>query len=62
VLLYYGYSILLGAAALLIDSRMAKLITLLALGVGTLALLAWLARRTMVPEDRSGSGAPRPGL
>jgi UDP-GlcNAc:undecaprenyl-phosphate/decaprenyl-phosphate GlcNAc-1-phosphate transferase len=62
VLLYYGYSLLLGAAALLIDSRMAKLITLLVLGIGALTLLAWLARRTMVPEDKSGSGAPRPGL
>jgi UDP-GlcNAc:undecaprenyl-phosphate/decaprenyl-phosphate GlcNAc-1-phosphate transferase len=62
VLLYYSYSLLLGAAALLIASRLAKLITLLALGLGTLALLAWLARRTMAQEDGSASSRSRPGL
>jgi len=50
VLLYYAYSMALGAAALLIDSRMAKLVTLLVLGLGTLGLLAWLARNTMSKE------------
>jgi len=47
VLLYYGYCLILGAAALLINSRLFKLIVLVVLGLGTLALLAWLARRTM---------------
>ncbi len=47
VLLYYAYCIVLGAAALLINSRLLKLIVLVVLGLGTLALLAWLARRTL---------------
>jgi UDP-GlcNAc:undecaprenyl-phosphate GlcNAc-1-phosphate transferase len=47
VLLYYAYCILLGAAALLISSRMLKLATLLVLIAGTLALLFWLARRAL---------------
>jgi UDP-GlcNAc:undecaprenyl-phosphate GlcNAc-1-phosphate transferase len=49
--LYYGYSIGLGAAALLINSRLLKLITLVLLGVATLLVLAWLARRTMGAEQ-----------
>jgi hypothetical protein len=60
VLLYYGYSILLGAAALLITSRMAKLLTLLVLGLGTLILLIWLARRTMTTGDTSEPDSPPP--
>jgi len=47
VLLYYAYCILLGAAALLISSRLLKLVTLVAVGAGTLFFLAWLARRTL---------------
>ncbi len=47
VLLYYAYCILLGAAALLIGSRLLKLITLIVIGIGTLALLSWLTRRTL---------------
>jgi UDP-GlcNAc:undecaprenyl-phosphate GlcNAc-1-phosphate transferase len=62
VLLYYAYSILLGAAALLIASRMAKLITLLVLGVGTLALLVWLARHTLAEGDGSGSSTAPPSV
>jgi UDP-GlcNAc:undecaprenyl-phosphate GlcNAc-1-phosphate transferase len=50
LLLYYGYSIVLGAAALLINSRLLKLMTLVLLGVVTLIGLAWLARRTMGAE------------
>jgi len=45
--LYYGYGIALGAAALLINSRLLKLITLVLLGLGTLLFLAWLARRSL---------------
>lgn len=60
VLLYYGYSILLGAAALVITSRMAKLLTLLILGLGTLILLVWLARRTMEAGEAAGPGRPPP--
>ena len=52
LLLYYGYSIALGAAALLINSRLLKLITLVLLGVGTLLALAWLARRTVGAEEK----------
>jgi UDP-GlcNAc:undecaprenyl-phosphate GlcNAc-1-phosphate transferase len=47
VLLYYAYCILLGAAALFINSRLLKLVTLVVVGMGTLALLAWLARHTL---------------
>ncbi len=47
VWLYYAYCSLLGAAALLIGSRMFKLATLVVLGAGTLTLLAWLARRAL---------------
>lgn len=46
VLLYYAYCIILGAAALLIDSRLLKLGTLVVLGIATLGFLAWLARYT----------------
>jgi UDP-GlcNAc:undecaprenyl-phosphate GlcNAc-1-phosphate transferase len=51
VLLYYAYCILLGAAALLISSRLLKLIILVVLGLATLALLAWLARHTVRKES-----------
>jgi UDP-GlcNAc:undecaprenyl-phosphate GlcNAc-1-phosphate transferase len=53
VLLYYAYCAAFGAAALLIDSRLLKLITLIVMGLGTLALLAWLARphHAPLPED-----------
>lgn len=51
VLLYYGYCILLGGTALLMNSRLLKLITLVILGVGMLALLAWLARSTLRKES-----------
>jgi UDP-GlcNAc:undecaprenyl-phosphate GlcNAc-1-phosphate transferase len=50
VLLYYAYCITLGAAALLINSRLLKLITLVALGAAALILVAWLARRTLRKE------------
>ena len=50
VLLYYGYCALLGASALLISSRMLKLGTLVALGIATLGILAWLARHTLRKE------------
>jgi UDP-GlcNAc:undecaprenyl-phosphate/decaprenyl-phosphate GlcNAc-1-phosphate transferase len=50
VALYYGYCITLGAAALLIQSRLVKLGTLIVLGVAILFFLAWLARRA-VPEE-----------
>jgi UDP-GlcNAc:undecaprenyl-phosphate GlcNAc-1-phosphate transferase len=55
VLLYYAYCITLGAAALLIQSRLLKLVTLLLLGVATLVFLAWLARRTLRGK-RKGDG------
>ena len=51
VLLYYTYCLTLGAAALLINSRQLKLVTLVALGLGTVVLLAWLARRTLRREE-----------
>jgi UDP-GlcNAc:undecaprenyl-phosphate GlcNAc-1-phosphate transferase len=54
VLLYYAYCITLGGAALLIQSRLLKLITLLVLGACTLAFLAWLARRTLRRESKAG--------
>jgi UDP-GlcNAc:undecaprenyl-phosphate GlcNAc-1-phosphate transferase len=47
VLLYYAYCVVLGAAALLINSRLMKLVTLLGLGIGTLVLLALLTRRNL---------------
>jgi UDP-GlcNAc:undecaprenyl-phosphate GlcNAc-1-phosphate transferase len=50
VILYYAYCIILGAAALLINSRLLKLTTLVALGLATLVFLAWLARRTLRRE------------
>ena len=50
VLLYYGYCAVLGASALLIDSRLLKLITLVLLGFTTLGVLAWLARQTLQKE------------
>jgi UDP-GlcNAc:undecaprenyl-phosphate GlcNAc-1-phosphate transferase len=51
VLLYYAYCILLGAAALLISSRLLKLVALVGLGVVTLILLVWLARTTLHKDD-----------
>ena len=51
VLLYYGYCALLGTSALLIDSRLLKLITLVVLGSATIGVLAWLARQTL-QKDR----------
>jgi hypothetical protein len=51
VLIYYAYCIALGAAALLINSRLLKLITLVGLGLVTVAFLAWLARRTFQREE-----------
>jgi UDP-GlcNAc:undecaprenyl-phosphate GlcNAc-1-phosphate transferase len=45
VLVYYAYCLLLGTAALLINSRLLKLAALVFLSIGTLVLLAWLARR-----------------
>jgi len=50
VLLYYAYCVLLGVAALLISSRLLKLITLVGLSVGTLVVLAWLAKSTLRKE------------
>jgi UDP-GlcNAc:undecaprenyl-phosphate GlcNAc-1-phosphate transferase len=50
VLLYYGYCALLGAAALLIGSRLLKLGTLVVLGIATVGILAWLARQTLRKE------------
>jgi UDP-GlcNAc:undecaprenyl-phosphate GlcNAc-1-phosphate transferase len=50
VLIYYGYCILLGTAALLMNNRLLKLGTLVVLGLGLLALLAWLARTTLRKE------------
>jgi UDP-GlcNAc:undecaprenyl-phosphate GlcNAc-1-phosphate transferase len=50
VWLYYAYCIVLGVAALLIQSRLLKLITLVGLGVSTLVFLAWLAQRTLRRE------------
>lgn len=51
VLLYYGYCALLGASALLIGSRLLKLITLVVLGIATLGILAWLTRQTLRKEQ-----------
>ncbi len=53
VLLYYAYCIVLGSAALLIDSRLFKLVALVGLGVVALIFLAWLARHTQAEKDRS---------
>jgi UDP-GlcNAc:undecaprenyl-phosphate GlcNAc-1-phosphate transferase len=47
VLLYYAYCLSFGTAALLINSRLLKLITLLVMGISTVLFLAWLARRTL---------------
>lgn len=51
VLLYYAYCVSLGAAALLISSRMLKLAALAALFAGTLVLLVVLARRALQADD-----------
>jgi len=50
VLLYYAYCLALGMAALFINWRLLKLATLLVLGIGTIALLAWLARHAVRKE------------
>jgi UDP-GlcNAc:undecaprenyl-phosphate GlcNAc-1-phosphate transferase len=54
VLLYYAYCLILGVAALLIQSRMLKLISLVFLGGLTLLFLAWLARH---PSARQGQAS-----
>lgn len=54
VLIYYGYCLLLGTAALLVSSRLLKLVTLLVLGLGTLILLAILAKASLRGERDSG--------
>ena len=51
VLLYYGYCAALGVSALLISSRLLKLGTLVALGIATVGILAWLARQTLRKEQ-----------
>jgi UDP-GlcNAc:undecaprenyl-phosphate GlcNAc-1-phosphate transferase len=51
VLLYYSYCALFGTAALLINSRLLKLVTLVVMGVSTLLFLAWLARYTLRKES-----------
>lgn len=51
VLIYYAYCLVLGAAALLIGSRMLKLLVLVVMGLGTMIVLAWLARHTLRKED-----------
>jgi UDP-GlcNAc:undecaprenyl-phosphate GlcNAc-1-phosphate transferase len=51
VLLYYAYCIILGAAALLINSRLLKLLTLVVMGITTLVVLAWLARSSLRIEN-----------
>jgi UDP-GlcNAc:undecaprenyl-phosphate GlcNAc-1-phosphate transferase len=51
VLIYYGYCILLGATALIVSSRLLKLITLVVLGIGTLFLLAAVARANLRREE-----------
>jgi hypothetical protein len=53
LLVYYGYCILLGAAALLIASRLLKLVVLLVLGLVTVAFLAWLARKRVTGEKKT---------
>lgn len=50
VLLYYGYCVLLGATALLVSSRLLKLVTLIVMAIATLVLLAWLTRSTLRKE------------
>jgi UDP-GlcNAc:undecaprenyl-phosphate GlcNAc-1-phosphate transferase len=47
VLCYYAYCLVFGAAALLINSRLLKLTTLVLLGMSALLFLAWLARHTL---------------
>jgi UDP-GlcNAc:undecaprenyl-phosphate GlcNAc-1-phosphate transferase len=47
VLFYYAYCLVFGAAALLINSRLLKLTTLVLLGMSALLFLAWLARHTL---------------
>lgn len=51
VLLYYAYCVVLGTAALLINSRLLKLTTLVVLGIGTLVMLTWLTRGTWRKEN-----------
>jgi UDP-GlcNAc:undecaprenyl-phosphate GlcNAc-1-phosphate transferase len=51
VLLTYSYCLAFGIIALVINSRLLKLLTLVALGAGTLIFLAWLARHTLQRES-----------
>jgi UDP-GlcNAc:undecaprenyl-phosphate GlcNAc-1-phosphate transferase len=51
VLLYYCFCVVLGAAALLISSRMLKLAVIVGLGITTLMILGWIARRSLRRED-----------
>lgn len=51
VLIYYAYCLVFGAAALLISSRLLKLVTLVVMGLVTALLLAWLARFRLQGED-----------
>jgi UDP-GlcNAc:undecaprenyl-phosphate GlcNAc-1-phosphate transferase len=51
VLLYYGYCIVLGVAALLISSRLLKLVTLIIVASATLIFLVWLARSTLRKDN-----------
>jgi UDP-GlcNAc:undecaprenyl-phosphate GlcNAc-1-phosphate transferase len=51
VLLYYGFCIVLGGAALLISSRLLKLGVIVGLGLATVLVLGWLARRTLGRES-----------
>ena len=51
VLLYYAFCILLGTAGLLINSRLLKLGVIVGLGLATVLVLGWLARRTLRRED-----------
>jgi UDP-GlcNAc:undecaprenyl-phosphate GlcNAc-1-phosphate transferase len=58
VLVYVAYCVVLGAAALLIDSRLLKLFTLIGLGSVTLVLLVWLARHS-AHETRESTDSSR---
>jgi UDP-GlcNAc:undecaprenyl-phosphate GlcNAc-1-phosphate transferase len=51
VLFYCAYCILFGVVALVVDSRMLKLVTLVVMGTATLLFLAWLARYALRHEN-----------
>ncbi len=57
VLLYYAYCLAFGVVALLVDSRLLKLVTLVVMGLLTLLFLAWLTRRTLGQERQPRTGA-----